>query len=132
MFRLVRTLLLWFMIAALPLQGMAAAATITYGPMHGHMMKLSIHAAVASEMRHYDIAAMHKHGGTQHAALDHKHADSCSSCVACCMGGAVAPPMSLNQPSSSPLSETDFVPVTMPAAEFIQTGPERPPRRISA
>jgi hypothetical protein len=137
MHRLVRTLLLWFMIAALPLQGIAAAANITCGPAHHEMTQPSVpatssQAALNDSHEHHDMAMMHEHSVADPAPGSHKHSSSfCSSCAACCVG-AVAPPVSLKQPSLPSLSETAYIPAAVPVAEFIQAGPERPPRHFSA
>lgn len=113
-------LLLTFMLLALPLQGIAAAAMISCAPSH--------HGLQATVTRHVDAAAHAHHHGEDHepAATPAHGKHACSACAACCIGGALMP-----SPLRLPVDFSTHRPplparVTPPA--FITEGTERPPR----
>ena len=136
---LLRSLLVWLMALALPLQGIAAAGMQACGPTHGHTGPVvasaheSVHGHAAMRSVHGDV-----HGEAHAPALQHPSADTelpaaghqCGACAACCP--AVALPAALVLPAV-PLSETVVIPAA-PArlASFVPPGLERPPRAILA
>lgn len=87
-----RLLFAWLLIAAVPMQGFAAASMLLCGAGSEHQ-----HTAQASEA--HDHAVMHSHTGE--ADLSHAHAahpapdtspdadHTCSICAACCNGMAL-------------------------------------------
>ena len=97
MSRSTRILLAWLLAALLPLQGYAAAAMISCGPMHAHRAAQSDaqnrdHAGHLHS--HAELAAhdLHASGGTPPAVpgtFDLK----CSACAACCTGAAAPAPV---------------------------------------
>lgn len=137
-----RTLLLWLLIAALPIQGMAAAIQATCASEHqgnAIMMMAPDH--------HHDMAAHgHDHDDHQHVAQAddtsdasghssnepdaHKHS-TCSACASCCVG-AVAPPSAAVQTPDYDNSDSIFMSLAALAAGFIPSSLERPPKRLSA
>jgi len=136
--RTLKTLLLLLVIAALPLQGAAAAMRLSCGPDHHHPAQ----GASAAGAHHHSATA--PHSDADHAAFktaanaDHApvapdgHAHSyCSACAACCVGSAAPPSASI--PTAS-REGSEFIAVA-PApllAGFIPASLERPPRTIFA
>jgi hypothetical protein len=143
--RFFKTLVLWFLLVAFPVQGMAAAIQLSCGPAH--------HAIMVSDAQqlhaHSHGVAPHHHGdevGAQQTSSD-THADtmakadkmpdakqaasSCSACASCCTGATAPPAFST---WSSPHSSSELV-VIYPSPSvtgFVPAGLERPPKRISA
>ncbi len=138
--RSLKTFLLWLLIAALPLQGFAAAVQLRCGPTHHEGV-----AMVDMEAHHHEDNAGHSHDGddevTHHSAfavkastsdtsLKHQHA-SCSACAACCVGAGAPPSSSPMTPAHS--SSESFVISQTPLVDgFIPAGLERPPKHIFA
>jgi len=145
--RFLKTFLLWLMIAALPIQGIAAVVKATCGPKHHAMSSMS---AVSSEHQHPDGSVHHHHHDasdrvstvavsvalTDDASNDsnsnHVHkASTCSACAACCVG-ATAPPPSINIPSVFRSAQTLVIPSVISFAGITPASLERPPRHFSA
>jgi hypothetical protein len=131
MSRRVRILLIWILAAALPLQGYAAAAMISCGPMH---------ARIAAST-HDDHGQAGHHGTHDHhpAAEGSSHSNEpspgpaklfqfkCSACAACCTASA-AP-----SPTVPLMAVVAARVVTSPFFEpsdhgIVPAGLERPPR----
>ncbi len=95
MSRSTHTLLAWILAALLPLQGYAAAAMISCGPMHAdRAIAHSSHEARYAG-HHHDAAgpagnAHEESGGTP--ALPDLLKFKCSACAACCTGAAAPSP----------------------------------------
>jgi hypothetical protein len=141
MIRTLKTLLLLFIVVALPVQGLAAVVKASCGP--GHHGSLS---AVVAKTHHHDAAPTHQHDeGSDHAAADSVPAGAksvadrttvskcayCSACATCCFA-AVAPPSAL---LLIPVHSSSENVVTSPSpwvAGFIPAGLERPPKPIFA
>ena len=87
MSRFARTFLPWVLVALLPLQGYAAAAMISCGPMHARQ------AAKAETLHHSHAsnAAGDSHGRDS-PALPDLLKFKCSACAACCTGAAAPSP----------------------------------------
>ena len=136
--RAFKTLLLWLLMAALPLQGFAAAMPSNCGSAH--------HGLAVTEAHHHDGMTEHSHdgAGTHHSASDsavkanhspgasheHQHS-SCSTCAACCVG-ASAPPSSFPMTPAYGSSESFAISQAPLVAGFIPAGLERPPKHIFA
>jgi hypothetical protein len=146
MIRKFKTLLLWLLITALPLQGMAAVMKASCGTAH-HGSAPTV--AMVNE-HHHDQHAMHEHRHGDHAvthadstvsdssvksdqsSAGHQHKNSsCSACAACC-AGAVAPPSALLLAPVRMSSEAVLVSPAPLVTGHIPGGLERPPRHISA
>ena len=130
-----RILFAWLLIAAVPMQGFAAASMLFCGMGAQHQ-----HAATAGET--HDHAAMHRHGGDdaedQSATHVHAHAadpaagaspdakHTCSICAACCNSVAL---VGLNQMAAvapapqAELAESFVLIHTLPSPV-----PDKPPR----
>lgn len=132
--RILKTLLLWILIAALPVQGLAAASNASCGPAH----HVSAAAAAVADQHHGD-ASIHHHDGGMHAAGHVAAADTveapsaagdhgyCSACAACCIG-ATGPPPALTLVISDRCSEAIAIFAPPAFAGHIPAGLERPPR----
>jgi hypothetical protein len=132
MSQLVRSLFVWLLVLALPVQGWAAATMASCSQHHSQ----SSHVAADGH-------------GTQHAHADHGHvpadaddadhgdaepshagAHSCSACAACCSVGALPSPV-LTVPADA-AAPTVFAAVQPAVGVFAADGPERPPRQACA
>ncbi len=127
--RILVRLLLWCLLAALPLQGFAAALRICGD--HTAPKTAQMHEAGHD---HHEMTA--EHAAEQHADADAPTQDclddsSCSACAACCIG-ACAPP---SWPSLPTISH-ESAPVALTPAPlvsgYIPGGLERPPRHSHA
>jgi hypothetical protein len=141
--RVLKTLLIWILIAVLPLSSAAAAVGMSCAPGHQQAMNGS--------MSHDVGGVMDDESGIHHAAPGHSssasdasapadmpsasagHADhsSCSACSAFCMGAAAPPPVAFAIPSFSG-AEDVIVPAVPRVSGFIPEGLRRPPRQHSA
>ena len=136
---LLRSLLVWLMALALPLQGVAAVGMQACGPMHEHAGPV---AAAAHEAGHRHAAAhsVHDdvHGHAHTAAVELPPADAelpaaghqCGACAACCPAVALPSEVAF---TAAPGGRADVI-ASVPArlASFVPPGLERPPRAILA
>ena len=155
MMSLVRTLLVWLLALALPLQGATAATMALCGPGH-HTGTLALEAAPPAidlarmaPIRSHDRLHGHVHGTSQAAHEHHHHAagaghgqaggeasdadlgaqskaDTCSVCAACCSVAVMA-----SGPKALPVAEfaaAVFPPSDCSVDAVATKGPERPPR----
>lgn len=140
-----KTLLLWLLIAVLPIQGMAAVVKAFCGPGRHESISVAGGAKAHYHVRglgahdHHDdeVAANHHNPEASAAATDvsleknHAHKSSqCGACAACCFGAAAPPPTVSWDPA---LVSSRHV-VRLPAIQFtgfIPGGLERPPRHVS-
>lgn len=153
--RVFRAFLVWVMVIAMPVQGMAASVMLFCGPSHERMMQglMADAPALASSQTTapgHDLMAA-DHGAHEHAVPAHSVADepaagadandvtgllphhgkfSCSACAACC--SALALPASFVLPvPSSPEYLAPMSPVE-PVASHQPDGLDRPPRTVLA
>jgi hypothetical protein len=135
MLRLLRTLLICWLVLALPAQGVMAATMVFCGPDHHDRASAVAAAQDADAMHHVQHAAAHAHAAAaDEAAADHKFAQSdlqkCSVCAACCSAAAIhdtVPKLPVFEPVAA-----DFAFVAPHVAPFAADGPDRPPRRLLA
>lgn len=146
MLRVLKTLLLWLLLAVLPLHAVGAPMRMSCGPIHQQAMQV----AMATD-------AHHQHGiGNQSADHPHEHHDaakmasaapmsdaadndssgphhysSCGNCTATCIGAAAPPPSAFNP---APVFDGSDIVTVSPSSlvlGFALGGLERPPRHIS-
>jgi hypothetical protein len=153
--RVVRAFLVWVMVIAMPVQGMAASAMLFCGPSHERMMQGLVLNASASASGHagdatHETAAM-DHGDHGHAgsgapvdseatvAADgdgmgslspHHGKFSCSACAACCI--ALALPASFELPEAVRAAHAMRSSPMAPVASHQPDGLDRPPRAVLA
>jgi len=147
MIRVLKTFLLLWLMAALPIQGLAAVAQSSCDPAH----HASSWPTVALPHQHgQEAATLHEHthpGLESTAGMHHLHTasmstpldearqvhkgSSCSACAACCFGAAAPPSvMSWNPAPTSAEVAFDFHPLLFTG--HIPPGLERPPRHFFA
>ena len=158
--RLIRTLLIWLLVLAVPAQGAAAATMALCGPNHhnGTPGAAMVHTQ-ASGLSH-DHRLDHPNGDSSdhvqnsaatHPAHDHNHAvadvpaggeasapaqgihagqHKCSACASCCSVSAMLSPL-LAVPVPD-VAPTVFRTVVPSVEAFNADGPERPPRIVLA
>jgi hypothetical protein len=147
MSRSIKTFILWLLIAALPVQGFAAAMKLSCGTdrytalLVQAMSQDHAHRAGAVANGHYHAdGAMHHHadatrepaGHHELAAGSHDHKSSfCSACAICC-AGAVGPPPAIHWSVAPGVSQTEVIAPAIPAADYFPAGLRRPPRHLSA
>ena len=124
---LVRLVIAWLVLAALPLQGMAAASMLFCGEAG--------HAALAHEPS--DDHASHHHDGDEHVVADRANHDdaqasaatgghACPVCAACCNLVALAPAPRLHLDEASPIARP--LPGTPRVLTRVTLVPDKPPR----
>jgi hypothetical protein len=124
--RSLKTMLLWLLIAVLPLQGLAAVM------LHGW-------TAPAAAVQPMDHAAMAMPMSVHEACMDapaagdpshHSVKHGCSAAATCCAGAAVPPgfPILTVPPETA---DVHVASVTTPVAGHIPDGLERPPRSLA-
>lgn len=136
MSRAVRAFLVWVMVFAMPLQGMAASMMFACGPSHERMLR-----GLAEASAHDHAAAGHDHaahaGHAAHATADTAQDDSggpatqpmdltCSACAACC--SLLALPMSFSLPAATGMAHTMHSVPLAPRPSHQPEGLDRPPR----
>ncbi len=154
---LIRVLLIWLLVLAVPAQGAAAATMAACGPHHD--------GGVSTALAQQTLSAMHAHHGTQ-GQMAHKHQDTftgvgqvdqvtassaspdpstvaatpasgvqsdqhkCSACASCCSAGAILnKALKLPEPAASSTVFSAVVPTVNAVAV---DGPDRPPRMVLA
>ena len=141
---LIRTLLIWLMVFAVPAQGAAATTMAFCGPNH-HGGAAATHAQQAGLAAHSnhrnDAQSAHAHHGmaAQADADDlasaasaapsqgsHTAKQKCSACASCCSISALLSP-TLAVPALA-VTPTVFNAVVPTVDAFAADGPDRPPR----
>lgn len=138
-----KTLLLWLLIAVLPLHAVAAAASVSCGPVHQQAMQVAAqddahhpHDGSATSHGNPHAAAKMLHAAADSGAADgaspgtHQHA-TCSACTATCIGAA-APPSALNLTPTFSGSERVTVSPASLVVGMTSRDLERPPKNILA
>jgi hypothetical protein len=113
---IVKTLLLWLVLLALPLQGVAAAATPcapASAAMQGEPPEHGLHQS---------------HSNTDHH-LPGKSGSTHDGCAACCLGALL--PASLGLPAM-PLASQPVTDRSGPMTSIVHTPPEHPPQALPA
>lgn len=141
MSRSIVRLLLYLLIAALPLQGYAAGgccakadqAPAPHCGMHDmpgmHVVDgAQPHGAHGGQPAPQSAAAGCAMHAAHHAGGDTAH-DHCSSCASCCAAAFALPP-ALPTPAGALPQRVAHAPPLAPPANHIPAGPERPPRLI--
>lgn len=144
---LVKSLIVWVLLLAVPFQGFASATMLFCAPMqsaallkpamavapagmamHDHQAMLTMQLAAGDEQAQPGDGAHMSHlAPTHHAGHDGHHDGKCNACAACCFGAAMPPPAAVPVPvdtqqfAAAPFT-TGFVPVVELAL------PERPPQ----
>jgi hypothetical protein len=129
---LIRTLLICFLVLAVPAQG-AAAVTMAYcGPNHhGRGAATDAQQTASGKHSHHGIDSQPAIGHDDPAAQAvHADKQKCSACASCCTFGVVLSTV-LDVPAPD-LAPTRFSAVSASVEAFVAEGPDRPPRMILA
>lgn len=147
--RTLKTLLLWLLMAVLPLNAVAAVMGMSCSALHdGKAPTAAVdtaahhggtHTAADAAAGATDHTAHHGDGQQAAPTQDEPGTDAtstmghttCSACSAFCIG-AVAPPPSLMAPQSSNGSEIVLISPAPWLAGYVPDGHKRPPRHHSA
>jgi hypothetical protein len=144
--RFLKTLLIWILIAVVPLHALATTVGMPCAPGHQQAMQVAMsdeatHAMSDDNGHHHDEAG--HSGGVSAAAMSadmasgdadqpaHSAHSTCSACSAFCMGAAAPPSVTVSIPPFSG-SENVIVSAAPRVAGFIPESLRRPPRLISA
>jgi hypothetical protein len=138
--RLIKTLLIWLLMLAIPAQGIAAGMQLSCGPMHHGASMDKTHAAPHShdqtsagdDHQHHDHHDMAQQADDTAASSDvadagSTHAGTCSACAACCVGAAMVSSTLNVLPHDGNVSTT-VATLSASFTGFIPAGLERPPR----
>ena len=138
---LLRFLMIWLLIATLPMQAMAAATRVTCSAVHGlsAAADVSIQTGLADSRSHVHHAAMPAEDmaaePASHTASDHSgdHSNhhkntACGNCGACCIG-ALALPEALTLAPTLDAASAEIISPSPLVTGFIPDGLERPPRQ---
>jgi hypothetical protein len=139
--RFLKTLMLWLLLAALPLQGIAAAMQAPCGPMErGNAPEMAM--SVESHQHGGDVMALSDPAATDVGAVaapamshdkspgDGPEHGTCSACASCCMSAGAPPSAAV----ITPIYSNSLPSVVTPApllAGFVPAGLERPPKRLT-
>ena len=142
---LIKTLLIWLLVLAVPAQGAAAANMAFCGPHHhGGGAAAQMQPVAPATHAHHGGAADAQHGYLQAAAQVDKVSSTsaaldigsdasehkCSACASCCSAGAI---LSSVLAVASPLFAPTVMTAAVPSVDtFAADGPERPPRIVFA
>jgi hypothetical protein len=127
-----RQALMWLLLLALPVQGLAAATMLHCGA--GHQRGASSLAGKAGSAHRHAASGAHHHAAAAvvTAAVAHDAAQpdltksKCSACAACCIGAALPATALVFESFAPALAPLAFV--SEPAIGFVTDGPDRPPR----
>ncbi|MDO9074658.1 MAG: hypothetical protein Q7U73_15470 [Rubrivivax sp.] len=145
---LIRTLLIWLLVLAVPAQGAAAATMAFCGPNHSRgAVSVQVQPAVpaahahqpgnaAATPDHHSVAAVADEDpsaserSTTAAKVSHASKHKCSACAACCSGSAI---MNSVLVVPAPVFTPTVFSAVMPSVDtFAADGPDRPPRFVLA
>ena len=141
---LIRTLLIWLLMLAIPAQGVAAAAMAFCGPKHhggGSAVTVDraaspVHApgdheaAGAHEQQRFQTSApaLDEPGVPSKAKVNSSDQHKCNVCGACCSTGALMGGLPV-LPTANAVSAS-FSSVVATVDPFAADGPDRPPRNL--
>ena len=123
-----KSLIVWVLLLAVPFQGFASATMLVCAPIQPASL-----AAAAPHDHHAMLASSgHEHhaanaGTTDHQSAGHHAGGKCNSCASCCFGASILP----SYVTSVPAATRDFAVVPfdvgfVPAVDL--AFPERPPK----
>lgn len=121
---LLRSLIVWLLMLALPWQGVAAAAMVACAPAHQNPVQVRMQHAAGQPPCHEAAATPDTDDGG--ARTPHGTAAKCANCAACgiaAMLPASFPPLAALPPPAVSFAAAESAP---PAVHLAQ--PERPPR----
>jgi hypothetical protein len=134
---ILRTLILWLVLLAVPFQGAASAAMLACAPAtaatpaaagaasaHDHHAMM---AAAGAGHDHHAMMASADNGSDTGAPSDHHSGAKCGTCAVCCIGAAMAPVPRM--PLQARAAQFVFLPFDVGYVPSVDLDhPERPPR----
>lgn len=143
---LIRTLLIWLLVLAVPAQGAAAATMAFCGPNHhggeSTSAPLDLSSNASEHSHHGDAAPVHEVDAEASAdaviaddssvivKASHAAKQKCSACASCCSLGAILTTVPVIPVADS--APTVFATVVPTVDAFAADGPDRPPRIVLA
>jgi hypothetical protein len=138
----VRTLLVWLIVLALPVQGASAAAMAFCGPAHhgGGSARTAVTTSVSEHSHHSGAEVAHDFEvfvSAEAAVADDASSmlkasqaatQKCSVCASCCSLGAILSTVPVVPVTDS--APTVFSTVVPTVDAFAADGPDRPPRNV--
>lgn len=125
---LFKTIAVWLLLLAAPVQGFAAVAMMCCGP--AQQQTTVTHHAGHEMPRHHDAAASMDHADccrSTSTGHGHDNAATCSSCLAACVSMAIAPPaIAVSSMPGYGSEAIAFRPRVF--RSFVSATPERPPQ----
>ncbi len=141
---LIRTLLIWLLMLAIPAQGVAAATMAFCGPAHHRGWAAATVDRVATPPHShgdYGAASAHEHavvqastpaleehGGPAKGKVNSSDQHKCNVCGACCSAGALMSALPVLLAADATSASFSFVVATFDP--FAADGPDRPPRNL--
>lgn len=141
---LFKSLLVWFMLLAVPLQGFASATTLlcappgtasgthelllrTGAPAHDHQAMLLARHADDMHAAGADMTSAGHSETSGKASSSHDAGGNCNACSACCVGAAMAPSPAMRVPVEA--QQFTVIPFDSGVAPAVDLAlPERPPQ----
>jgi hypothetical protein len=124
---LLRSLIVWLLMLALPWQGAAAAAMAACGPAPAQHQQHRPHDGARPPCHESAMAAHTAHSVDKQEKQAHAGAAKCAHCAACSIGAAALPaslpPLVVHAPPAAAPPAADS---RLPSVHLAQ--PERPPR----
>ena len=133
---LLRSLIVWLLLLAVPFQGMAAVATDACLPQHSPVHVMPAQVMPMAEQMHGATppcheAAMPGAASGHEPATPHHQAGKCGTCSACGIGSAVLPTFLPQLAAHAPVAAASPAAINyLPSVHLAQ--PERPPRPLLA
>lgn len=129
---LLKSLIVWLMLVALPFQGFAAAGMATCAPAGNHVVPVVAETVVsAMPAGHCDTMQMAAPAPPEHGkpSASHHHADGkCNTCASCCCGATMAPTAAVHRAPGESCVLADFAIHSVHVPRVDLDLPERPPK----
>jgi hypothetical protein len=121
---LVKSLIVWLMLVAIPFQGFASASMLLCAPIQAPTVEMA-----AADHDHHAMMMEHASAAPAdgHDAANHHDGGKCNTCASCCFGATMAPGGLPRLPAEAPqLAAFHFEPGHVARVDLAL--PERPPQ----
>lgn len=127
----IKSLIVWLMLVAIPFQGFASASMLLCAPMQAPAPAMATMATMDHDHHAMMMAQAMEHDSATpaagHDAANHHDGGKCNTCASCCFGAAMAPAGVARLPAGSPqLAAFHFEPGHVARVDLAL--PERPPQ----
>jgi hypothetical protein len=123
---LLKSLIVWLMLLAIPFQGVASATMLVCAPIDSAPQRAAVASAVAGPHQHH---AAHADAADKadKAAAHHHAGGKCNSCATCCFGAIMAPSTASRVPAE--VQHFAFISIEIDQIASVDLAhPERPPQ----